>query len=389
MGLLTALFNRIADANSDSRYQQLLNSLVMVEADATPGGILGEYKINANTNAADAVDAIDDGTPLMELRDQYLAIPEIEQVLISLPRLHELFVKPLSSRIATLLGDRLLTNRRVKRIVGQKGSYQSYDVSGRLIAGSRNLVMCCGGTEVLLAELKPWQDKTVFGGEFLRLSDSSSLPKDPGPIVITSASHSGFSCVWRMLHDPLLIDFARGRDIVILQRRPIVKLRCDHEFARRHRLVWDEENDVCPRTGLIYASGGLRKDAKFLYLAIRDGEEKRARIEPIKQLADVSQLLDAAALVIQCAGFVPVLPEIEVNGKLRRIEQYSKAGEVTDADSHEVIPGLFACGLGMQILPDDFHGEKSFDGSINGLQSYPLAIAPGIIEQIINNEAII
>ncbi len=107
-------------------------------------------------------------------------------------------------------------------------------------------------------------------------------------------------------------------------------------------------------------------------------------MEPIGQLSDAGELLDQAALVIQCAGFIPVMPEIEIGGKLRRVKHHSKYGEVIDACSNEVIPGLFTCGLGMQILPDKFHGENSFNGSINGLQSYPLAIAPGIIRQIVN-----
>ena len=389
IGMLTALYNAIATSSGEKkpRYQHLLDSLVMIEATDRPGGVLGSYQINANTNAADAVMAIKDGSPLATLRDQYLQLPEIEKVLIALPRLDELLVKPLSDKIVELLGGRLLCNRRVSRIVKSENVFSSFDASGELIASSRNLLSCCGGTEELLPELQPWADKTRFGGEFLQCLDASELPEGSGSVVITSASHSGFSCVWRLLEDPLFKDFARNRDIVVLQRRGIVKLRCTPAFADEHRIEWDEKNDLCAKTGLVYASAGLRKDARFLYLKIRDGEETRARIVPIERLADQSELLDQAAMIIQCAGFVAKMPEIQVDGKIRRMKNNSKYGEVTDAESGEVIPGLFACGLGMHILPEnEFHGEKSFNGSINGLQSYPLAITPQIINQILEHQ---
>ena len=357
----------------------------MIEASSAPGGLLGSYQINANTNAADAVAAIEDGSPLAALRDQYLKLPEIEKVLIALPRLDEILLNPLSQLMIELLGDNLLCNRRVSRIVKSSAVFHSYDASGQVIASSRNLLACCGGIEILLPELKPWASKTQFGGDFLRHVDMSALPGTPGPVVISSASHTGFSCLWRLLEDPLFKDFAKNRDIVVLQRRGIVKLRCTPEFAQEHDIEWDKDSDLCPGTGLVYANGGLRKDAKFLYLRIRNGEETRARIVSIGKLADQRELLDEAALVIQCAGFVSNLPEIEIDGKICHVENHSSFGEVIDADSGGVIPGLFACGLGMHILPDAFHGEKSFDGSINGLQSYPLAIAPAIIQKIIEN----
>ena len=389
IGMLTALYNAIATTSGDlkARYQGLLESLVMIEANDVPGGLIGSYQINANTNAADAVTAIKDGSPLATLRDQYLKLPEIEKVLIALPRLDELLVKPLSNKIVELLGDRLKCRRRVSRIVKSEAIFSSFDSSGELIASSHNLLTCCGGTEELLSELQPWADKTCFGGEFLQWCDADRLPGNPGPVVITSASHSGFSCVWRLLEDALFTEFTQGRDIVVLQRQSIVKLRCTPAFADDHQLDWNEENDLCRRTGLVYASAGLRKDAKFLYLKIRDGEEPRVRILHIERLTDQSELLDQAALIIQCAGFIAKMPEIEIDGKTIRVKNNSKYGEVSDADSGEVIPGLFACGLGMHILPEnEFHGEKSFNGSLNGLQSYPLAITPGIIEQMIKNQ---
>ena len=385
IGILIALYNAITASENDAKrqLQKLLDDMLWIEAGEKPGGILGQYQINANTHAADAVACIADDTPLVALRDAYLKITEVAKVLISLPRLDELLVKPLCEKIIELLGNQLLCKQTVNQIAGERGIFRSYDNAGQLVATSRSLVICCGGKEVLLDELKPWADKTEFGGNFLRRKDLQSLPKDPGPIVVSSASHSGFSCVWRLLEDPLFSDFAKDRDIVILQRRPQVKLRCHREVALQYGLEWDEDDDVCPKTGRIFANGGLRKDAKYLFLNLRDGKETRARIEPIEKLSDQQALLDSAALVVQCAGFVADPPEIVIDGRVRKIENKSSSGEVVDAATRQTIHGLFACGLGMHVTPEpDFRGEKSFDGSINGLQSYPLAIAPRIIQQL-------
>jgi len=387
IGILIALHNVIesCDGETRSQFENLLENMLWIEAGSAPGGILGQYQINANTHAADAVACIADGTPLATLRDDYLKIPEVAKVLISLPRLDEILVKPLCKKIVELLDEQLICQQTVKQIVGEDGVFKSYDDAGKLIASSRNLIICGGGKEILLDELKPWAEKIEFGGEFLRRTTLDDLPQGVGPIVISSASHSGFSCVWRLLEDPLFYDFARDRDIVVLQRRSQVKLRCRREVALEYGLEWDEATDVCPNTGRIFANGGLRKDAKYLFLDLRDGKEKRARIERIERLSDQKALLDQAALVIQCTGFVFDPPEIIIDGEPRQIRNSAEFGEVVDADSNETIPGLFACGLGMYVTPEEkYAGEKSFTGSINGLQSYPLAIAPRIIQQLVH-----
>jgi len=385
MGMLVALYNAIAENSGQVKkaYQQLLANSLWIDASETPGGILGSYQINANTHATDAVAAIADNTPLASLRDEYLKIPEVANVLIALPKLDEVLIKPLATKIASLLGDNLLSSRRAVKIVGRVGRFGSFDDSGQLIARSENLILCSGGKEKLIEDLKPWRDRVEFGGGFMRRQNLVGLVDDKNPIIITSASHSGFSCAWRLLNDPLFSAFAKTRDIVILQRRRQIKLRCRREVALEYGLAWDEETDVCSKTGRIFANGGLRKDAKYLYLNIRDGKENRVRLKKIKQICDVRTLLDSASLVIQCAGFVADPPEIEIDGQKREIESFSDNGRVVDAQTGKTIPGLFACGLGMHNLPENFHGEKSFNGSINGLQSYPLIIAPGIIQQLI------
>lgn len=387
MSIIIALYNRIAQAGAVERprLQALLNNLVMLEGGNAPGGAMGSYQINANTNATDVVSGILDGSPLCALRDQYLSLPEVQQRLIPLPRVDALMIQPLARLIAGQLGDRLRCQARVQRVVGTNGIYASYDAQGVLLARSRSLVLCTGGQERLLPELEPWRDKTHFAADFLRLTSLDKLASLRGDVVIVGASHSAFSCAWRLLYDPLFEQFSQSRAIRMLQRRGLVKLRCTPEFAQQQGLVYDAERDICPATGLVYRHAGMRKDAKTLYLNIRDGVEQRAQLVPIKRLSDRAAELDAAGLILQASGFHAAMPELELDGSLVDIAPRSTQGELRNAETGAVIPGLYANGLGIQIIPQgEFRGEPSFKGSVDGLQSYPLAVAPQIIDQLLD-----
>jgi hypothetical protein len=387
LSFLIALCNRIADqaGAQNSRLQALLDSLVILDADKTAGGVMADYQINANTDSVDVVRGIADNTPFSKLRDDYLQLPETRQALIPLPDIGGLLIRPMVEIASNLLGERLRCNSRVKKVIVKSGEISSLDESHQTLVRSKTLVLCCGGREELIDELSSWRDKTHFGTDFLRLKGIEALPKRQGCIVIIGSSHSSFSAAWRLLHDPLVASYATGKQIYILQRSELVKLRCSPEFADAHALPYDVDNDICPVTGLVYRNAGLRKDARDLYLQMQSGKEKRVKLLRINELSEQGRLLDDAALVVQCVGFQACFPEIEVDGKSCRIEEKSKLGELRDADSGEVIPGLYGYGLGVHILPEgEARGEKSFTGSPHGLLTYPLAIAPEIIDQLLS-----
>jgi len=130
----------------------------------------------------------------------------------------------------------------------------------------------------------------------------------------------------------------------------------------------------------VFANGGLRKDAKQLYLDLRDGRETRARIVRMDHLAGQRGLLGRAALILQATGFVSRLPIIERAGRRLEVGNPGHNGELRNLADNRIIPGLYGMGLGLNILPDEAHGEPSFHGGIHGFQSYPRAIAPRIID---------
>ncbi len=342
--------------------------------------------VNANTSAHDVVQGIKDGTPFVSVRDAYLQHPQTQSELIPLPRIQTMMVEPLVQAMRKFLGERLHCGVDIARIEINENGIASYDRENLLRALSANILFCCGAIETPLLELLPLQDRWEGSMQFLRRDKLDGLQDSSDPIIIVGASHSAFSCAWRLLFDPLFSEFARDRDIVILQRRERIKLRCTTGFAAEHQIDYDPETDVCPRTGLVFFNGGLRKDAKFLYLNVRDGLEKRVRIVEMKQLGEQQNLLDQAGLVLQATGFAARLPPIYKQGAPLRVGNPTRNGELRNLDDGEIIAGLFGMGLGLNILPaGEPRGEPSFNGGIHGFQSYPLVIAPRIIDNLLAN----
>ena len=101
-------------------------------------------------------------------------------------------------------------------------------------------------------------------------------------------------------------------------------------------------------------------------------------------LAEQQHVLEQAGLILQATGFGSKLPIVERQGRAIRVGNPTSDGELRDLDSEATIPGLFGMGLGLNILPPGApRGEPSFTGGIHGFQSYPLSIAPRIINRLL------
>ena len=387
LSLMLALANRMTQLNGPLliRAQNLFEQLIVFEGSANAGGRMGHYQINANTSSPDVVQGMDEGTVFRQIHDQYLSEPETANPLISLPRIEKLMVQPLVALVKEILGSRLRAEQHdiSYKLQGRWISTVTI-ILDRLQAHSENLVLCCGGKESILPELIEFENKTVMSDDFLLQEKFKEIPRAEGPIVIVGASHSAFSCAWRLLNDPQLEAY-RTREIVMLQRRKHIKVRCSPAFAERHKIPYNPLTDLGPVNGLVYAHAGLRKDAKWLYLDIRDGREKRVNLKTIKSLLGESEMLESAGLILQATGSIPNLPQFEIDGEVAEIGQPTKSCELRRMDTKKVVPGLFGYGLGFNIVPDgESAGEKSFSGGIHGFQSYPLALSPKVVEKIIN-----
>ncbi len=381
IGVLLALSNRIvANRDDASAALEILQSLLVYEAMPSAGGKMSQYRVNANTSARDVVKGIPDNSPFVAIRDQYLRHPLTQARHIHLAKIGELMMQPLVGKLGELLGERLHCGIEVSRIKIQPDGFHSFNDKNRLLSVSQNLLLCCGAKELPLESLQAFQQRWEGSAQFLLRDDLQNLPRQRKNIVIVGASHSAFSCAWRLLYDPLFKDFAAQSEILVLQRHEQVKVRCTVEFAREHGLKFDPERDVDPVTGIVFKNGGLRKDAKSLYLRIRDGLE----LVKIEDLSDHPDLLQRADLILQAAGFSPNLPTIENANQKLEVGNSSNCGQLRDLASGEIIPGLFGMGLGIDNSDEGpARGEQSYKGSIHGFQSYPLAIGPLIVDQLI------
>jgi len=401
MCMLVALENEIAKASSaksKAKLRALQKNLIMLEADTQPGGQLGRYCINANTDALEIVSGIADNTAFSAIRNDYLKHIKADQTLISLREVHDLVLEPLADKVQQLLGDRLLLNSGVVLINKDEQGFHCIDQTGKLLASSRHLVIACGGSEPILPQLLAFQEKTMVATQFLKLESVDQLPCVDGDIVIIGASHSGFSCAWRLLNDPLFKGmfnreskgFGKGagkaRKIQICHRGQTIKMRANREFAAMQQMPYQDPEDVCVDTELVYRHAGLRKDAKNLYLEINNQREPRAELVTISNIENEHKRLESAGLIIQCCGFSANFPPLNIDGKATELAMQSDQGKLHRTSDGKVIDGLFGIGLGVNTIPAaEFRGEASFTGSVNSLQIYPMLSAVDIIEQILQD----
>ena len=106
----------------------------------------------------------------------------------------------------------------------------------------------------------------------------------------------------------------------------------------------------------------------------------------MKSLDQQLELLERAGLILQATGFDSNPPEVEIDGKSVAIGQPTDCGELHNLETGQRIKGLFGMGLGFDILPAGAgYGEPGFHGGLHGFQSYPLTIAPRLIDKIMLN----
>ena len=386
MSLLIALENEIAKASSarKSKLKALQANLILLEADAQLGGQLGHYCINANTDAAEIVSGIGDNTAFSAIRDDYLNAIEPKSPLISLAKVNDLMLQPLADKVQKMLGERLQLNSTVAYINKDQQGFHSFNQAGQVLASSDNLIIASGGSEPLLAQLAPYKDKTMVATQFLKLAHLDQLASTAGDVVIIGASHSGFSCAWRLLHDPVFKHYISSRQIQICHREVPIKMRGDREFAALNQMPYEDPDDVCPDSELVYRHAGLRKDAKNLYLDIKNKGDSRVQLVTISSIEDERVRLESAGLIVQCCGFSSNFPALGINGEFTKISMQSEHGELHEAGNGHIIDGLFAIGLGVNTTPQAaYRGEASFSGSVNSLEIYALSAGLSIIEQII------
>lgn len=388
------------------------NGLIILDGGRCVGqGRLGEYQVSANSVNDVFLNCLADpafSTILAPLHDvpAYQRMRENPQGVSMLPEVAAVLgaaTELLVAHIEHVHGVVVRRGNWLESIAEQEGHF---DLLVRAPDGSRytvraaSVVMNIGGIQMprlLLDALQNMNLATPQEGE--RLLTSDRVLSEPIPalrthfrelmhssrsLTVVGGSHSAFSVVERLAVE---LESEGLEEIVLLHRSPIKLFFETRAEAQRAGYVFDEERDVCPVSGRINRSGGLRYRAfeigcGVLNEGVVPGTRVRVRTLHVgagdgKVQAEAQHCLETCAGVIQCIGYQPWLPEL-LDGHGRPIVLREVQGGLdSDAagcpyDIHgRHIEGLHLFGLGSGLAVDpEIGSEASFLGRIYGIWQF-------------------
>ena len=205
-----------------------------------------------------------------------------------------------------------------------------------------------------------------------------------GRITVVGGSHSAFSVV-ENLADAL--EFAGLQELTLIHRSQIRLFYESAEQALAAGYEFDPVRDVCPVSGRINRSGGLRYRALDIGReALKTGRVGKTgvRIQLLQtdggkpgdfELAKAA--LAESSVVVQCTGYQPRLPALRDEHGNPIVLREAKGGLDSDSCGCPVdkngrrLRGLHLFGLGAGLGVDPLLGsEPSFDGRIYGVWQF-------------------
>ena len=230
----------------------------------------------------------------------------------------------------------------------------------------------------------------------LREVFATALASD-GRISVVGGSHSAFSTL-ENLADAL--EFAGLRELTLIHRSPIRLFYEDAEQAAAAGYSYDPLRDVCPVSGRINRSGGLR------YRALDIGREALSsgrigktgvRVQMLQteggkpgEFEMARAALAESSVVVQCTGYQPRLPVLTHGDGRPIVLLESKGGLDSDACGCPIdrtgrrLHGLHLFGLGAGLGVDPLLGsEPSFDGRIYGVWQFHHDASRVVIDAVV------
>lgn len=417
MGLL---FNAL---KSGAMPELAKEGLIIVDASPTPGtGRLGEYQITANSVGDVFLDCLRDPAlrDVFEPLEHSPAYWRIRRQAQSAPQLSD--VAKLLAEASTLVlnfivehyGVKLWTSTTITEVVSHDDEYQVWVESegrSRRIR-CRALVLNLGGRQDpqhLLHSLAdqglavPPSTRMLSADVLLRMNGVqlrdyfAPMLARKGRVSVVGGSHSAFS-VLENLADAL--EFAGLQEVTLVHRSPIRLFYETAQAAMAAGYVFDQLKDVCPVSGRVNRSGGLR------YRALDVGREALAnghigktgvRVQmlqtqngPEGQFERARQALAKSDVVVQCTGYQPLLPAMSYAGGSAISLTEVKGGVDSDPsgcplDSNgQRLYGLHLFGLGAGLGVDPRLGsEASFDGRIYGVWQFHHDASSAVIDAVL------
>jgi hypothetical protein len=399
------------------------DGLIIVDASADPGtGRLGEYRITANSVGDVILECLRDPAlrdvfaPLehspayWRIRHQAQHAPQLSDIGQLLAEASRLVLDFIVQRY----GVKLWSSTTITEVVREDGEFfvwvQAQGRTRRIRC--RTLILNLGGRQ------DPQHLVRGLAGQGLRLPESAVVKSadellrmnavqlrevfapalaSGGRITVIGGSHSAFSML-ENLADAL--EFAGLQEVTLIHRSAIRLFYENAELATAAGYVFDPHNDVCPVSGRINRSGGLRYRALDIGRAVL--EHRRVgntgvRVRALRTQGGAPGDFEAAAqalleshTVVQCTGYQPNLPVISYADGTPITLREVKGGVDSDAagcpmDSTGLrLQGLHLFGLGSGLGIDPRLGsEPSFDGRIYGVWQFHNDASQAVIESVL------
>jgi len=397
--------------------------LIIVDASANPGtGRLGEYRITANSVGdvfldclrdpalRDVFEPLEHSPAYWRIRRQAQSAPQLSDVSELLAEASRLVL----DFIVDHYGVKLWRSTTITEVVSDGDEYQVWVESegrSRRIR-CRSVVLNLGGRQDpqhllnSLAEqglaVSP-QAQVQSADALLRMNAvqlrdyfAPTLARN-GRVIVVGGSHSAFS-VLENLADAL--EFAGLKEVTLIHRSPIRLFYESAAAAATAGYAFDEQRDICPISGRVNRSGGLR------YRALDVGREALAcgrigktgvRVHlfqtengPQGQYESARQALAESDVVVQCTGYQPRLPALNYasGGAIGLLEV--KGGLDSDPSgcpldsTGQRLHGLHLFGLGAGLAVDPRLGsEASFDGRIYGVWQFHHDASSTVIDAVL------
>ncbi|NOS67423.1 MAG: hypothetical protein HOO67_03615 [Candidatus Peribacteraceae bacterium] len=222
-------------------------------------------------------------------------------------------------------------------------------------------------------------------------------------VTILGGSHSAFSAAWSLLNNVVQkksgAAFAPG-SIRICHRAP-VKIFYDSTVEADSFKYSYTPGDVCPQTGRVNRFGGLRGDAKKLYLQIMSNEEDRVALKHIQNpdfLIGAGESLSQSQVAILALGFgvgKRTIRNLDAKTEEWIPLQNDRQGQLEVDESCRILRAddtplqrVFGLGLGHGIKASHLGlGEPNFDGKVDGVNVYWGAAGSMVVRQILKNRS--
>jgi hypothetical protein len=386
------------------------DGLIIVDASANPGtGSLGSYRITANSVGDVFLDCLRDPAlrdvfrPLehspsyWRIRRQAQHAPQLSDVGELLAEASRLVLDFIVQRYGVMLWH----STTVTEVVKDGDDYVVWvEHEGRTRRiRSRTLVLNLGGwqdPQTLrkgLAEqglLLPASANIMGSDQLLRMNAVelrevfAPALAAAGRITVVGGSHSAFSML-ENLADAL--EFAGLKEVTLVHRSGIRMFYETAELALADGYIFDPVRDICPVSGRVNRSGGLR------YRALDVGREVLARGWVGKtgvrahtfqtqggaegDYEKAAQALIESSVVVQCTGYQPCLPIFSHPDGSQITLREVKGGIDSDLSgcprdsSGQRMHGLHLFGTGAGLAADERMGsEPSFSGRIYGVWQF-------------------